>query len=220
MVTGIQSTGGFIINQRPLVFYYIIYYSDGTKEEQYNKKRNYKGLKFTDINQGKLEKFGLYPFSQDLAEKVTKSGTEARALPFLPEYEIEFDGNKRLIYYRQCFISQQEYHICSSCKQEFKYDSEVKTLQSKYPSPICPNCGAHDDFFCKKCNKEYLFEGTASGLCPTCRGYLERRKKTSTQYSREKRWNLYCIGKQCTINGKNIKTLLTISENGDCKVTN
>jgi len=202
------------------VYNYICYYSDGTIDEQYSKERNYKGLKFTDINQDKLEKFGLYPFSQDLAEKVTKTGTEARALPFLPEYEIEFDGNKRLIYYRQCFISQQEYHMCSSCKNEFTYDSNVKTKKSKYPSPICPNCGAYDDFLCKRCDKSYIFEETANGLCPSCKNHLQRRKKTSTQYSREKRWNTYHIGFQETINDVNKKYILSIDETGNCKVTN
>ena len=208
-----------MINTRPIVYFYRCYYSDGSTQEQYSKERDYKGLKFTDINQDKLIKFGLYPFSQDLAEKVTKVGTEARALPFLPEYEIEFDENKRLIYYRQCFISQQEYHICGACKKEFQYSSGVKTLISKYPSPICQNCGAHDDFYCKKCDKSYIFEDTSNGLCPICKGHMERRKITSTQYSREKRWNLYIIGYQQLINGSNVKTLLTIDETGNCLVT-
>jgi len=208
-----------MINTRPLVYKYICYLNDGTTQEQYSKERNYKGLKFTDIKQDKLVKFGLYPFSQDLAEKVTKAGTEARALPFLPEYEIEFDGNKRLIYYRQCFISQQEYHICGACKKEFQYDSSVKTLSSKYPSPICPECKSHDDFYCKKCDKSYTFEDTANGLCPICKGHMQRRKTTSTQYSREKRWNIYIMGQQYIINGRNVCVLLTIDETGNCILT-
>ena len=208
-----------MINTRPIVYFYRCYYSDGSTQEQYSKERDYKGLKFTDIYQDKLVKFGLYPFSQDLAEKVTKVGTEARALPFLPEYEIEINENKRLIYYRQCFISQQEYHICGACKKEFQYSSGVKTLISKYPSPICQNCGAHDDFYCKKCDKSYIFEDTSNGLCPICKGHMQRRKVTSTQYSREKRWNLYIIGYQQLINGSNVKTLLTIDETGNCLVT-
>jgi len=208
-----------MVQQRPLVYHHICYLNDGTTQEQYSRERNYKGLPFTDIKQDKLIKFGLYPFTQDLAIKVTKAGSEARSLPFLPEYEIEFNKNKRLIYYRQCFISQQEYHICNSCREEFTYDGTIETLSSKYSSPICPNCGAYDDFLCERCNKTYIFEESAHGLCPSCKGHMQRRKTTSTQYSREKRWNQYIIGSQQLVNGQNVKHLLTIDETGNCLVT-
>lgn len=203
-------------NQRPIVYHYKLFYDDGRVINQYNE--NYRGMKFTDIDENGLIKFGLYPIPQDLAENLSKNGTEARSIPFLPEYEIELDENKRLIWYKQCYISQEEYRICENCKKEFQASSKLR-LESKYPSPICPHCGAHDDFYCKKCDKSYIFEDTSNGLCPKCNGYMQRRKTTSKQYSRERRWNEYCIGYQTTINNKNFKVLLTIDETGNCKIT-
>jgi len=208
-----------MVNVRPLVYHYIAWYNDGSKLEQYGKDLGYHGRKFTDIDNDKLIKFGLYPFDAELAEKVNDAGTPVRSIPFLPSYEIEFNKNKRLIYHRQCYISQQEYHICDSCKKEFSYGSNIKTLKSKYSSPICPHCGAYDDFYCSVCGKSYIFEQTSHGLCPKCKGHLKRRKNTSRQYSREKRWNEYVIGYQQLVNGTNVQCLLTINETGSCKVT-
>jgi hypothetical protein len=154
-----------------------------------------------------------------LVRNIIKAGTEVRSIPILPVYEIKFNKDKRLIYYRNCYISQEEYHRCDSCRREFTYTSSMPSIESKYSSPICPHCKAHDDFYCKKCNESYLFEGTKNGLCPSCNGYLEQRKKTSRQYSRERRWNEYIIGQQWLVQGTNVKYILTIDEKGDCLIT-
>ena len=201
---------------RPLVYYYKIYKNNGKVINQYDE--NYKGRNLDDINMDNIVKLGLYPFDEDLASKVNDAGTPVRSIPFLSSYEINLKPNERMIYYRQAYIQTEEYHLCDKCGKEFAYNSLLPTKKSKYPSPICPHCGAYDNFYCKKCDKEYIFEETSHGLCPECKGHLQRNRYTSKQHSREKRWNEYNIGKQVTINNTNYKTILTISESGDCIV--
>ena len=203
--------------QRPLVYYWIAYYNDGTKLEQYSPP-DYKGKPFTFIDNDKIIKFGIYPFDRDLAERVTKAGTEARSIPFLPMYEINLTGNRRVIYYRDCFIQIEDYHICRECGKEFKVGKDTKWLDSRFPSPICPHCGAHDYFYCEKCGKKYTFEETHIGTCPICDGYLKNIKITSEQFSRERRWNLYNIGYQQIADNRNIKFILQIDEQGNCTI--
>jgi hypothetical protein len=205
------------MNQRPLVYYWKAHLSDGTILNQYNKY--YKGRSFYEIEQDKLIKFGLYPFDNELARKVTEVGTEARAIPFLPTYEMEFSKDKKLISHREVYIQSEEYHICSACNKEFRLTTDISRTKSKYSSPICPNCGEYDHFFCKKCDKRYTFEQTSHGLCPSCKNHLERRKITSGQHTREKRWIDYVIGYQMNINGRNYQFKLVIDEYGNCTVT-
>jgi len=202
--------------QRPVIYWWKAEYKDGSYLDEYDE--SYKGHSFYDIKQDELIKFSLNPFDEDLAKKVTEAGSLVKAIPFLPRYEIDFDTSKRLIYYRQCFIANEEFHKCGTCGKDFHYGAGVKTVRSKYPSPICPHCGESDYFYCKKCDVKYQFEDTSNGLCPTCKGYLEQRKLTSIQYSREKRWNLYIIGMQYKVKGTNVKCLLTIDEYGNARL--
>jgi len=218
---------------RPLVYHWIAYYNDGTKLDQFNKDLSENG--FSKIDNNKLNKIGLYPFSKKLAEGITRSNssTVALSLGFLPVYELEIKDGERPIYYRDCFISQEQFHVCNSCKKEFNYDGynnhiikyKDDQLGIKYNEvvPICPNCGAHDYFTCKSCGKEFQsFNEALHGMCPDCgrsKGYLGQHNITSKQYSRERRWNYYYFGKQNTIKGTNIKFLMKISESGDCVVT-
>ena len=203
---------------RPLVYFWIAEYNDQKKLYQFD-PITYKPSKFTDIDQNRLVKFGIYPIPKDMEEGIKDAGTPVVAIPFLPKYEINLTENRRLIYFRDNFISHEEFHLCKSCSKEFKYGLDSPKMKSKYPSPICPHCGSHDLFICKSCKHESdRFEDTSKGLCPKCKSHMDRVKITSEQHSREKRWIDYILGAQETINGKNTQFKLRIKESGDCEV--
>jgi len=204
-------------NNRPIIYHWISQYSDGTALPQYD-PYNYTINKFDDIDQSKLIKFGIYPFTSELAEGMRKNGVSCVAIPILPRIEINVDNHKRIIYYRDVFIRQETYHKCGECGKEFFAGKGIEFKSTKYSSPICPHCGAYDDMFCPKCDKSYLFEETTHDLCPKCNGILSPRKTTSSQYGREKRWTEYIIGYQFTTEGHNHKFLIRVDESGNSEV--
>ena len=203
------------MTQNTLVYFWIAHYSDGTSLPQFN-PIDYHEYSFNDIEQDKLVKFGLYPFSKDLAMGVRKTGQSVVSIPILPIYEVNLNDDKRIIHYRDVFISQEEYHFCNNCRKEFKYNKKNK-IESKYSSPICPHCDSHDLFICKNCGHIHKrFEDAKFGMCNKCGAHLKRKRITSGQHHREKRWIEYYLGTQQIVNGSNVKFLLKISENGDC----
>lgn len=201
------------MSNRALVYMWRAEYQDGTHLCQYDEE-TFKANKFTDINQNNISKFVMYPFSSYMENGLNSNRVKVKSIPFLPVYTLNLDKNKRLIYYRDNFISHEDYHRCSQCNKEFKFNLK-SIFKSKYPSPICPHCGAHDYFYCNKCGIKYSFEDSNRGLCPTCKGHLNQIKLTSRGYSREKRWIEYILGWQITVNGRNVKSLLRVSETGD-----
>jgi hypothetical protein len=192
-------------------------YEDGGKLAQYDLK-TFKDRSFNDIDQNRLIKFGLYPYSKELANALNKEGHKVASLPFLPSYEVNIDKNRRLIHYRDVFISHEEYHLCRKCGKEFTLTPTTPKVESRYPSPICPHCGGHDIFKCKSCGNIYQkFEDAPGHMCK-CKGHLERIRLTSGKNTKEKRWIEYYLGYQETTEGKNNKILLKIKENGDSEI--
>ena len=201
---------------RPLVYQWICKYNDGSILSQFD---NNKSRPTTIINSKPLSEFILRPFTLEEEKRInSKDNILVKSIPFLPKYTLKLDDLKRAIYYRQVFIQIEEYHKCLECGKEFYYSPTLDHIGGKYPSPICPHCGAHDYFYCSKCNKRFIFEETNMGSCPICGGGLKRKKITSEQFTREKRWIEYYIGYQYTKNNKNYKFLMKILENGDCEV--
>jgi len=204
--------------QRPLVYMWIAQYSDNTALPQFDPV-DFHENSFSDIDQKRLIKFGLYPIPSEISNELIKKGIAAVSLPFLSKIEINLDKFKRLIYFRRNFISQEEYHICKKCGKEFYVSPSTKHVESKYSSPICPNCGAHDYFRCKSCGRIFnKFEETNNGLCTDCNSELDFLKITSEQLSREKRWTEYYIGYQENVHGVNRKNILKVSENGEVEL--
>jgi len=218
------------MSDRPLVYQWIAHYNDGTSYPQFDTE-SYEENSFIKIDKDKLIKFGIYPFKKDFAYKVSKKQSVV-SLGFLPIYEINIENEERLIHYRQVFISQETFHICQKCKKEFKFSYahsfKIKLKDSKLGikmdevCPVCPHCGAKDYYKCNSCGKVLeTFNESSFGMCPDCdrsKGYLERKNITSGSHSREKRWIDYYLGKQSTIQGRNVKFILKIKENGDCEV--
>ena len=155
------------MSTRPLVYFWVAHYNDGTMLYQYD-PLDYSENSFSEIDQSKLIKFSLHPFDSEFADSINKDRgrTEVMPLPLLPSYSLKLDNHRRLIYYRDVFISQEEYHLCRNCNREFYFHSQSQTIDSKYPSPICPFCGAHDIFVCKSCGKVYeRFEDAPFHMC-------------------------------------------------------
>jgi hypothetical protein len=205
------------MNQRPLVYYWKAIYKDDTYLSQYDED-NFEVNTFEDIDKDKLDKLELLPFSKNMEKGLINKNIIVRSIPFLPTYSIKMLGGRRPIYFRDVFISHEEFHKCDNCNKEFSYSLDSPKIEGKYPSPICPHCQSHDYFYCKVCDKKYIFEETANGLCPKCKNHLERRRITSKKYTREKRWIEYIIGAQETINGRNTQFKLRIDEYGNCNV--
>ena len=205
------------MSNRPLVYYWIAHYNDGTSTPQFDTK-TYEENKFSDINNDKLIKFGLYPFSKEYADGIRKYNVNVISIPLLPTFEIDMSGDRRLIHYRDVFISQEEYHKCSKCNKEFNYGKTSPKTKSLVSSPICPHCSAYDVFKCVSCGHEMLHEERKQAKCSKCGGGVQLKKYTSQQYSREKRWIEYYLGYQETIKGVNMKYLMKIHENGNVEV--
>jgi len=223
-----NTMGGDMASQpHPICYFWIAHYNDGTCLPQYD-PNDYHANKITDIDQSKLVKVGWYPLSPLAAEELNKRGIPDVSNPFLPKVEVEITDKKRFILFTRNFIANEEYRICQSCGNEFAVNQDTKIFDNtKYPSPICPYCGAHDYFVCKDCGEKFeRFEDTENtppekggpGHCPKCGGHLKRVRVTTVQYSRERRWRLYAVGYQETINDRNYKTILYVSENGDVTV--
>lgn len=202
------------MNIRPIVYKWICYYNDGTELHQYTHGQP---NSFNDINQDKLIKFVLTPFTYEEEKEINKDKIQVKSVSFLPTFTLNLIDDRRLIYYRQNFIQTEEFHFCKDCNTEFQYNSSME-FKSKYPSPICPNCNSHDYFYCSKCDRKYDFEQTNNGLCPVCKGHLQRNRITSNRSSRERRWTNYIIGYQEKVSGRTSKFLLNIKETGDSEI--
>ena len=218
MNDGMTSKSQSLQHQRPLVYMWIAHYSDNTSLPQFD-PIDYHENAFSDIDQDKLIKFGLYPIPLKISRNLVEKGIAAASFPFLSKIEINLDNFKRLIYFRRNFISQEEYHICKKCGKEFYVSPKTNFIDSKYPSPICPYCGAHDYFRCKNCGKVFeKFEETNNGLCPECNSELDFIKITSEQFARENRWAEYYIGYQENVQGVTKKNILKVLENGEIEL--
>ena len=206
----------------PLVFMWIAHYENGTSLPQFNPK-TLKQNHFRDVDVDNVIKFGLYPFSPSLAYKLREKGIDVESNPFLPKYEINIDGDKRLIgAVARNWVKTSKKHYCKQCNKKFDINKDVDYVKSKYSSPICPYCGGHDYWVCRKCGAKIdkWEDFTIPGFfCPECGSRNKKHEVITSQLSYEQdRWRLYILGYQQTIDGKNYKTLLYISENGDVEV--
>jgi len=214
------------ISQRPLVFFWVATYKDGTALPQYDIE-TLKPNSINDIDKDNLIKVGWYPFSKDFANKLSENGILAVSNPLLPKFEVDINKNKRFILFTRNFISQEEFYICNNCNKGFHLYTKSKVKDDIYPSPICPYCQSSDYWKCSDCGEIYdKFNEVVNtgpelggyGHCKKCGGYLNRIRVTSNLRSIEKRWRLYAVGYQQTIKGRNYKTILYIDENGNVEV--
>lgn len=214
-----ESIKAYKPQSNPLRFMWIAHFDNGTSLPEFDPFK-FTANSFKEVldNEDKVIKFGLYPIPPSLSNGLKSKGiNETISIPFLPHYEVNLNKYRRLIFYRRTFISNETYHKCLSCNKEYQ-NVGIKYTTGEQPSPICPNCGAHDIFVCGGCKKEYQrFDDAPNHMC-SCGRYLSKKAITSIRGGRERRYREYHIGFQETINGINKKYILKIDENGHVEV--
>lgn len=204
------------------VYMWIAHYNDGTSLPQYDPYTLETHL-FNEVQQDKLIKFGLYPFPADLAKKLREEKKfNARSNIFLPRYEVEITGNRRVIgALTTNFIKQTTYYTCPKCKNKFESKEVVRYKIGPLRSTLqCPRCGDRGYWYCTNCNKRYNHsDETDDFKCVDCGQRVKPKDipKFITNTVIE-RWRIYKLGFQETINGVNKKTIMHIQENGDVEL--
>ena len=88
-----------MLGYRPLVYFWIAEYSDGSALPQFDPETGKENL-FRDVGPLRLKRFGWYPFTPRLAKKIW----EAENVIVIPTcnkvYAIEIEKGKKLVAYR------------------------------------------------------------------------------------------------------------------------
>jgi hypothetical protein len=88
-----------LLGYRPLVYFWIAEYSDGTALPQFDPATG-KENSFSKVDQTRLSRFGWYPFTVDLAQKILK----AEKLVVFPaknrSYSVSLNNGERLVAHR------------------------------------------------------------------------------------------------------------------------
>jgi hypothetical protein len=222
----------------PLVFFWIAFYRDGTCLPQFDIETG-RGNDFKDIDQTKLDKFGLFPFSGEFSIKVNISAgkTIARGLEILPYFIMQLKDDKRLISWRRNYIHTFTYQHCDKCGYEWQWIPDRKDgektdigllihpkhvvqewLGKFYPLAQCPKCGSFDAVVCPDC-KTLIAEMKTKE--PDDGNHIFKCRKCNKEFPRcirmfdgTLRRAVYLLGYQTTVDGKNYKQIMFINEDG------
>jgi len=219
-----------------LVYFWIAFYKDGTCLPQFDIDNGRENA-FTDIDQSKLDKFGIFPFTAALALNANrmKGFTVAREVGNMPYFLMKLQENQRLIFIRRNKIHIFTYQHCAKCGYEWQWMgghkeeelTEVRLLihsnhvmqeyrGKQYALAQCPKCNVFNAIICPDCGtliNEMERQGTKEHyfLCPKCNKehpryiqLLEDQLRTLT----------YILGYQTTIDGKNVKQVMFLNEDG------
>ena len=155
-------------------FFWIAFYTDGTCLPQFDLNTG-KQYSFKEIDQSKLNKFGLYPITRELALKI---GGQYYHDPSLPHFVLELKGNQRLIGgIRRETHSDFTFSKCLECGFEWQwmigredgsigdaglprygspqYSYFIEEKGRKFYEVICPKCGARNNLDCPDCHKPW-----------------------------------------------------------------
>jgi len=95
-----------MLGYRPLVYFWIAEYTDGSALPQFDPETGREN-RFKEVNHGKLHRFGWYPFSLKLAQKIL-SGEKVRVIPTRnPSYTLTVEKGDRLVAYRSNTVRLQ-----------------------------------------------------------------------------------------------------------------
>ena len=88
----------------PLTHFWIAEYNDGMAVPQFDPEDGHEN-KFTSLDQGKMVAFGIYPFSRDFADFVTKTnGSTVATFGGEGKVRIDVKDGKKVMYKRLCGI--------------------------------------------------------------------------------------------------------------------
>lgn len=92
-----------MLGYRPLVYFWIAEYTDGSALPQFDPETGREN-RFSEVDQQKLERFGWYPFTPELAQKILKAeklvAIPTRNLP----YAVRLGNDRKLVAYRTSTI--------------------------------------------------------------------------------------------------------------------
>lgn len=221
----------------PLVYFWIAFYKDETCLPQFDIESG-KENNFTDIDQSKLDRFGIFPFTTTMAFNANrmKGFTVAREIENLPYFIMKLQENQRLIFFRRNKIHIFTYLHCNKCSYDWQWmgghGEKAKTeigllvhsnhiiqewVGKKYPLAVCPKCGEFNAIVCPDCKDTLINELKKAGSeehyfkCPKCNKEYIRHIQLLEDSLRAL---VYIIGYQTTVDGKNSKQVMFISENG------
>ena len=229
--------------RHPLVFFWIAFYRDGNCFPQFDIETG-KENSFQSITQDNLDKFGLFPFSSSMVLKAnTAAGSiVAKEAENLPYFIMKLEDGQRLINLRRNFIHMFSYQHCDKCGYDWQWmmghkEGEISevgfsicsnhVVQKVNGKDIgfakCPKCGEYNSEVCPDCgtlinemarlpnSKEHYF------LCPKCN---KERPRYIRILENSIRRIIYIMGYQTTVDNKNVKQLMYISENGTITLRN
>ncbi len=88
-----------MLGYRPLVYFWIAEYTDGSALPQFDPETGREN-RFSEVDQQKLKRFGWYPFTTELAQKILKAeklvAIPTRNLP----YAVRLENGEKLVAYR------------------------------------------------------------------------------------------------------------------------
>jgi len=219
-----------------LVYFWIAFYKDGNCLPQFDFETG-KANDFKEIDQTKLERFGLYPLNAPLAIKANMAAgfIIAREEEGLPFFVLRLQKDQRLIYARRNSIHVYSYQHCEKCGYEWQWmptrkDGETTEVGllihtnhlvqewqgKKFPCAICPKCGSFNAIVCPTCNilvDEIKEPDKEEHIfkCPKCGTLYPRYIQLRNDIMRKL---IYLLGYQITVEGKNSKQIMFIGEDG------
>ena len=95
-----------MLGYRSLVYFWIAEYTDGSALPQFDPETGREN-RFSEVDQRELDRFGWYPFSLKLAQKIL-SGEKVRVIPTRnPSYTLTVEKGDRLVAYRSNTVRLQ-----------------------------------------------------------------------------------------------------------------
>ena len=224
----------------PLVYFWVAIYRDGTCLPQFDFE-NGKENAFKDIDQTKLEKFGLFPFNDDLASKAnTYAKMTIATQRSLPYFVLKLEEGQRLINIRRNFLHMFSFYSCDKCGYVWQamkgysagtigdaglpiHGDTIIEEESKRETVKCPKCGAYNATQCPDCKSRLEVQKPPEGyvgiyrICPKCKRDFPWFIKMGED---SKHLTSYIVGYQTTVDGKNAKQLMFIKEDGTINLKN
>ena len=95
-----------MLGYRPLVYFWIAEYNNGSALPQFDPETG-KENKFSEVDHQKLKRFGWYPFSLNLAQKIRKTEKTAFVPTRNPSYTVSVEEDDMLVAYRTNTVKLQ-----------------------------------------------------------------------------------------------------------------